>query len=176
MIDRPAMPAVDPAIGSATVLIVEDEPVFLDAFTRTLSQRGYKVLRASGPRQALEVVQGHPLIDAVLSDVAMPQMRGPDLVHKIGQLAPETTCVLMSGGVVAGEVPQGVPVVRKPLSPRDLVAAIHQAVARSAELRAKASGGYFTVFRIAEGDQTPPIRMSGRRARVISIRPERLIV
>ena len=123
---------------SARVLVVDDEPLFLEAIARILSRRGYAVLQASEPRQALEMVQCGPSVDVVLSDVMMPQMRGTDLVRNVAQLAPQAACILMTGGLFnPTEVPPGVPLIRKPISQNDLFAAIERARIQSVEQRDK---------------------------------------
>ncbi len=59
------------------ILLVDDEPDALRLFRRMLasSDRGYRVLRASDGRQALETLRRlHP--DVVLLDLIMPEMNG----------------------------------------------------------------------------------------------------
>ena len=98
----------------ATVLVVDDEPLLLDAYTRILTRHGCNTIPASKPTQALEIVKRRPPINVALLDVSMPEMRGTYLVHRIAQLSPGTACVLMTGGIVeSGELPLGVPLVRK---------------------------------------------------------------
>jgi DNA-binding NtrC family response regulator len=124
-------------MASARVLIVDDEPLLLEAYTRTLGRNGYDVLPVSRPSQALEIVRSHPPIAVVLSDVMMPEMCGPDLIRQLQHLSPETACVLMTGSVVGSpELPPDVPLLRKPFSQRDVIVAIEKAIARSAQLRA----------------------------------------
>lgn len=76
-------------------------------------------------------------MDAVLSDLVMPEMRGTELVREITRVSPATCCLLMTGGVDLVEVPPDVPVLRKPFSQRHLVSSVELAVERSAELRAR---------------------------------------
>jgi DNA-binding NtrC family response regulator len=125
-------------MGSGTVLVVDDEPLLLDSVSWVLNRRGYQVLRAEGPIQALGILRGrHHSIDVLLSDVMMPGMPGTELVHECIQITPDTICVLMTGGLVNdSEVPPGVRVLRKPISTKDLMAAVDAAAARSMELRA----------------------------------------
>jgi CheY-like chemotaxis protein len=125
-------------LAQPKVLVVDDEPVFLDAICRTLARHGYDVLRANGPHQALEIVRNPASIDAVLSDIQMPEMLGPDLVRELAQIIPETACILMTGGGLdSAHVVQNVPLLQKPIFNSDLIAAVQHAIARSEELRAK---------------------------------------
>ena len=122
----------------ARVLIVDDDLTLLDAFSKTLKRSGYEAIPAEGPRQALEIIRSQPHVDVVLSDVVMPEMRGTELVREIGQLSPDSACVLMSAGVVPrSELPPDVPLLRKPLLKDDLLAAVDQALIRASELHAR---------------------------------------
>jgi signal transduction histidine kinase/DNA-binding response OmpR family regulator len=60
-----------------TVLVVDDEPDALRLFGRILAEagRGYRVMRASNGRRALEILCREQL-DAVLLDLMMPEMDG----------------------------------------------------------------------------------------------------
>jgi DNA-binding NtrC family response regulator len=127
---------------TATVLIVDDELIIVDVFGRLLSNHGYDVLIAHGARQALEIIRDVPGIDVVLSDITMPEMRGTDLIREIAEKYPQIACVLMTGGTVdSAVVPPRVPLFRKPLSKRDLIALVEEAIARSSELKAKVETG-----------------------------------
>lgn len=127
---------------TATVLIVDDELIIVDVFGRILSCHGYDVLIAHGARQALEIIRDVPGIDVVLSDITMPEMRGTDLVREVAEKYPQIACVLMTGGTVdSADVPPRVSLFRKPLSKQDLIALVEEAIARSAELKAKLETG-----------------------------------
>jgi CheY-like chemotaxis protein len=117
----------------ATILVVDDDEVFLALTCRILIRHGYEVLRAKCSRQALEVVNNNHPIDLIVSDNQMPEMQGTDLISEIKQLSPQTPCVLMTGGVIESEkVPDGVTVLRKPFSIQCLIYAVHAALARPA--------------------------------------------
>jgi signal transduction histidine kinase/CheY-like chemotaxis protein len=60
-----------------TVLVVDDEPDARRLFGRMLTEagRGYRVVRASDGRQALEILR-HQRVDLVLLDLVMPEMDG----------------------------------------------------------------------------------------------------
>ena len=67
----------------------------------------------------------------------MPEMRGTDLVREVAEKYPQIACVLMTGGTVdSADVPP-LSLFRKPLSKQDLIALVEEAIARSAELKAK---------------------------------------
>ncbi len=100
-----AMPATAPVTlvstarpGSETILVVEDEPEILRLATRALGAKGYAVLPASGPDEALELAREHPgTIDLLLTDVMMPVMTGPDLARAISAIRGPLRLLFMSG-------------------------------------------------------------------------------
>jgi YesN/AraC family two-component response regulator len=120
------------------VLIVDDEPLVVVAVTKTLARHGYDTLSANGAPQAFEIIRNHSPIDVVLSDVTMPEMCGLDLVQEIARSSPGTACVLMTGSMVGTlSLPPGVPLLRKPISTRDLIEAIERVRPKSLEDQAK---------------------------------------
>jgi DNA-binding NtrC family response regulator len=75
-----------------------------------LKQAGYEVLLADRPVQALEIVKNNPPVHIVISDIEMPEMRGPQLLRKVARLSPQTACMLMTGhGVELVDLPDGYP-------------------------------------------------------------------
>jgi signal transduction histidine kinase/CheY-like chemotaxis protein len=67
-----------------TILIVDDEPEILQLFRRmlTTSRKGFRILRASSGKQALEVLQTQKP-DLILLDLVMPEMDGFQLLKII---------------------------------------------------------------------------------------------
>jgi DNA-binding NtrC family response regulator len=123
-------------MAAVRVLVVEDEELFRPALCRILSRAGYDVLPATGPRQALEIIKNESRIDVLLSDVTMPEMLGTDLVRAVAHVSPQTAPVLMTGWVTSSaEIPDGVPLLRKPFSTQVLLAAVQVALVRSTQLR-----------------------------------------
>ena len=119
---------------TASVLVVDDNAVMLAAVSQLLIRRGYHVLSASGPRQALEIVRTQTPIQLVLSDIEMPEMRGTELICEVARLLPQTTGLLMTAGNTnPPDLPEGVAVVKKPFSTEKLILAVQAALALSAE-------------------------------------------
>jgi two-component system, cell cycle sensor histidine kinase and response regulator CckA len=84
--------------GSETILVVEDEESVRKLATHILERRGYRVLSASNPREALGLVESHPgTIDLLVSDVVMPVLSGPELARRIRSLRPEIRTLFLSG-------------------------------------------------------------------------------
>ena len=66
--------------GRETVLVVEDDPSIRDLAQRVLLKRGYTVLAAASPGEAVALVgERGVLVDLLVTDVMLPEMSGPDL-------------------------------------------------------------------------------------------------
>ena len=132
--------AADPAPegGRETVLVVDDEPAVREFVRRALERLGYRVLVADGPAQALERADdgaGH--IDLVVTDVVMPEMRGPALAERLRAARPEIRTLYMSGyaadrAVAPGEPPMGDAFLPKPFRAADLAHAVRDILDRRA--------------------------------------------
>jgi len=87
--------AADP-LGARTILVVDDElPVRL-ALTRTLGEAGYTVVGTSSGREALELLQKHP-VDLIISDHYMPEMSGIDLLKLVRVRHPHVVRIILTG-------------------------------------------------------------------------------
>ncbi len=87
-----------PALGDATVLVVDDDDAVLRLSARILQHAGYRVLTAPSGPAALELVRRHqgPL-DLLLSDMVMPGMSGNELAAAVAELRPALRVLFMSG-------------------------------------------------------------------------------
>jgi two-component system, cell cycle sensor histidine kinase and response regulator CckA len=115
-----------------TVLVVDDEPLVRRAIGRCLKSRGYVVLEAGSGEEALATVSARGGVDLLLTDVVMPGMRGPELVHAFQAQCPGRPALLMSGYPAAGggEAPAG-GWLEKPVTPEVLARAIRDALDRA---------------------------------------------
>lgn len=85
-------------LGTETILLVEDESAILELATFILEQKGYAVLGASGPVQALQHVDQYPqTIDLLVTDIIMPEMNGRVLAQKVVERRPNIKVLFMSG-------------------------------------------------------------------------------
>jgi CheY-like chemotaxis protein len=138
----PGAAAVDPrpkaaaTSGHETILLVEDEPALLRITTKMLQSRGYTVLQASGPEDALRVAAQHAdRIDLLLTDVIMPGMNGRDLTAAMHARHPHVRQLFMSGypsDVIAnhGVLEEGVHFIQKPFQIAQLAAKVREALGR----------------------------------------------
>src|SRR5688572_5865336 len=85
------------------VLVVEDEPlVRLDLATR-LADAGYLIFEASYAAEAIGILERHPQIRVVFTDIQMPgDMDGLALAHYVRHRWPPTIIVVSSGRVQPG--------------------------------------------------------------------------
>jgi PAS domain S-box-containing protein len=84
--------------GSETVLLVEDEPLLRQSVRRILEQNGYRVIVAPDGREALKVGdQSKQEFDLLVTDIAMPQMRGTELAARLLERHPQMRVLYMSG-------------------------------------------------------------------------------
>ena len=84
--------------GSETILLVEDEPSLLNANSKVLLLKGYRVMTASNGLEALPIIEKYgENIDLMLTDVIMPKMGGIELVEKLHKTHPNVKVLYMSG-------------------------------------------------------------------------------
>ncbi|MDF0652427.1 MAG: PAS domain S-box protein [Nitrospira sp.] len=86
------------AIGRETILVVEDDPSVRGLVQEALRLSGYEVLVARHGIEALLTGAKHPgPVHLLLTDVAMPQMSGPEVAEKLMVVRPEIKVLYMSG-------------------------------------------------------------------------------
>ena len=99
--ELPAASAIEVSDARAVtgaVLVVEDEEDLRTVICDFLKGRAYTVLEASNGAEALAVAAQYAgNIDLLLTDVIMPEMRGPDLAEKIVASRPQIRVIYMSG-------------------------------------------------------------------------------
>jgi CheY-like chemotaxis protein len=97
------------ALGSETILLVEDEDGVRLLAREALRGAGYRVLEASHGVEALvRARQYHGPIHLVVSDVIMPHMGGPELVERLTAMLNKIRTIYMSGYTDSTVVHQGV--------------------------------------------------------------------
>jgi two-component system, cell cycle sensor histidine kinase and response regulator CckA len=118
---------------SGRVLVVEDEMQVREVAARFLRRAGYEVLTAADAGTALELLTSAGSFDLVLTDSAMPGMRGEDLATEIAQVEPGLPVLLMSGYRDPARPPTSSAVVafiQKPFTMPVLVAEVQRLIAR----------------------------------------------
>ncbi|MCM2284073.1 MAG: PAS domain S-box protein [Desulfobacula sp.] len=112
--------------GNETILLVEDEPAVLNLTRMMLERKGYSVLSAATPAEAIDMAASlADKIHLLMTDVVMPGMNGRDLARRLTALYPDIRCLFMSGytaNVIAhqGVLDEGVAFIQKPFSMNNL--------------------------------------------------------
>jgi CheY-like chemotaxis protein len=68
-----------------TILLVDDEPMWLDAMRTVLKDEGYRTITVTSGEEALLKLQTRKP-DLIMTDVRMPVMNGFDLYQKIREI------------------------------------------------------------------------------------------
>ena len=107
-----------------TVLVVEDEPLIRIGAIDLIADAGYAVLEATNADEAILLLESHPEIRVVFSDVEMPgSMDGLKLMHAVRERWPRVTLILASGQMVPhlSEMPTDTAFLRKPYGDEELL-------------------------------------------------------
>ena len=83
--------------GIATILLVDDEPIVREAMVKLLEHAGCDVFDAYNGSAALQVLEDHPEITLLLSDIHMAGMSGIELANEALKRRPDLRVVLTSG-------------------------------------------------------------------------------
>ncbi|MEZ4237481.1 MAG: response regulator [Myxococcota bacterium] len=131
---RIRLPLAEPTVGApATILVVDDDELVRMTLRFYLEQEGFRVEEAASGADALAVCAEQP-VDLVVSDVAMPQMTGPELAGELAVRHPEVPVVFVSAYpqevlVRSAGLPPGARSLQKPFSRQALGEAVRQVLA-----------------------------------------------
>lgn len=85
---------------SEKIMYVDDEEGLVVLVTHTLTRLGYEVIGQTDPLRALEIFRENPSsYDAVITDLAMPQLSGFDLAKQLLAIRADIPIVMTSGYV-----------------------------------------------------------------------------
>jgi two-component system, response regulator PdtaR len=115
---------------SCAVLVVEDEPFVRLMGVDFLEDAGFDVLQAGNADEALRVLESHPEVDVVFSDIEMPgALDGLGLARRICERWPNIGIVLTSGRHLRKEaMPRDGRFLPKPYAGSTLVREIKEAL------------------------------------------------
>lgn len=80
-----------------TVLVVDDDPLVLTNMAAMLEDLGHDVHEASSSLDALSILRRESAIELVLTDQAMPQMTGAELIGEVKSHWPKLPTILATG-------------------------------------------------------------------------------
>ena len=129
VVAAPKREVPEQAANGATLLLVEDEDAVRTLTRRILTHHGYKVVDARNAGEAILIFEQHEeRIDALVSDVVMPQLSGPKLAARLLATRPDLKVLFMSGHSEAVDVrdiqAMGASFLRKPFSRDELLNAL----------------------------------------------------
>jgi len=119
-------------LENATVLVVDDEALIRMAAMDIVEDAGYCAMEAASADEAILILELHPWISVVLTDINMPgSMDGLELSLLIRARWPLIELVVTSGRLIgrAVHMPPGIHFVVKPYTPREIVSALQDCAA-----------------------------------------------
>jgi DNA-binding NtrC family response regulator len=126
------------------ILIAEDDADMRELLEDILSDASYETVSAANGRLALaEIADDSRMIDLVVTDVQMPELKGDELLEKVRKARAETPVVIITA---FGSVENAVEMVKKgaysyltkPFQTKDLLEIVRAALAASETQRAQA--------------------------------------
>jgi PAS domain S-box-containing protein len=137
--EKSEVPDVVGARGTETVLLVEDDPAVRQTVAHGLEQEGYQVYTAANGRDAVTQFTRHSSeIDAVVTDLVMPEMGGIALGEQLREIGAATPILYVTGyhqdleTYPSRDLPLCGGFLLKPFNPNALAAAIRRALAANA--------------------------------------------
>lgn len=131
------------AVGTETVLVVEDDELVRNFVSRALSEAGFQVWTADDGQSALDLLRTRGAgMDVVLTDVVMPNLGGQELAERLGLIAPNVPILFMSGYVdnpfLSAELETNPEVfIKKPFSAAELRVRVRRILDRAAGVTAQ---------------------------------------
>jgi CheY-like chemotaxis protein len=80
----------------SSVLVVDDEPIVLQVFSRLLNEKGLRTRTASNAEEALKLLEEGG-IACVLADKNMPGMDGIEMLRRVREAQPHCAFIVMTG-------------------------------------------------------------------------------
>jgi CheY-like chemotaxis protein len=124
--------------GHETILLVEDERAVRELARRVLADRGYSVIEARNPEEALRLANDYGSeIHLLLTDVVMPGMSGYDLAKRLKAQLSDLRVLYVSGyaydvfaekGTIKGSA-----FLQKPFTPNVLAQRVRETLDRQVE-------------------------------------------
>src|SRR5262249_50905867 len=101
---------------------VDDDFLVAAGTASMLEELGCEVLQADSASSALDVLRGHPEVELVITDQAMPDMSGIELAREIHRVRPGLPIILATGysNLASFEGPQ-LPLLNKPYDSSQLI-------------------------------------------------------
>jgi CheY-like chemotaxis protein len=129
----PAMPMAAPAPAAGDqkkrVLLVDDAADVLVTLGAFLEGAGLTVIKARSGDEALAIVASDQMLDAIVTDNAMPGLSGTDLLLQSAQMRPGLPGLIVTGyadTASLGALPPSVGILCKPFRREELVSRVRE--------------------------------------------------
>jgi CheY-like chemotaxis protein len=94
---EPPPAALPPLTRRRTVLVADDDPLMIEVLQKILERDNYEILVAASGDAALAAVANRDHLDLLITDVAMPEMAGPQLADRLRQRYPDLPVLFQTG-------------------------------------------------------------------------------
>ena len=116
------------------VLVCDDNECVVELTQHFLEDGGYKVLPATAPDEALDIIDKHRgAVNLCILDIVMPSMSGPALFKCLRTIEPNLRVVFSSGydkvPSINRRIPEGAFFLSKPMKEEELLSIVAEAIA-----------------------------------------------
>ena len=126
-------------MAMSTIMIVDDNKEFRGMLREMLEEAHHRTVEAPDGKAALELYR-QEAVDLVITDLIMPVKEGIQTIVEFRRLDPKVRIIAMSGGnrmsssnlAMARQLGANF-TLAKPFHPQELLAAVNQALAKTAE-------------------------------------------
>ena len=125
--------------GRKRIVLLDDLAAVRDPLARQLGKRGLDVVVCSSAAEAIGVFEGAGGIDLLITDLAMPDMTGEDLITRVHTIRPGLPVILLTGHPYDAEEfvkrhtgPGALRLMGKPASGNDIFQAVADMLRRQA--------------------------------------------
>jgi CheY-like chemotaxis protein len=123
-----------PAIN--TVLVVDDDIIISMNTAALLEELGHRALEANGGAEALDLLVANPAVTLLVTDQAMPGLRGSELIAEARKIRPDLRVILATGyDGLPGERPENVVRLDKPFGLAELENAVGTALGTQVSMK-----------------------------------------
>ena len=111
----------------SVVLLVDDEDVVRSSTADMLADLGYQVIEASSAQEALNLADGGPAFDLLVTDHLMLGLTGTELARKVRAKWPDRPVLVISGFAEADGIAPDLARLNKPFRQAELARALAEA-------------------------------------------------
>jgi two-component system phosphate regulon response regulator PhoB len=156
-------------MGAPRILVIEDEPDIVEVLTYNLTREGYQVLSAKDGEEGLRKArQENPSL--VLLDLMLPGIDGVELCRRLkaDQATRAIPIIMVTAKGDESDVVLGLGLgaddyVKKPFSPKEVVARVRAVLRRAVERRAELKGERLAVRGLVIDQRRHEVRVDGKK-------------